>query len=336
MHLLSGTSLRNATTSVLREQSVSCAVAFWGKGAEASIGARQNRDIRLICNLKMGGTNPEVIERLIDSGMSVRQSDRLHAKVYIGKEKAVVTSANASINGLGLEGEEVSGWIETGVEIPAHEALPWFNETWNRSRLITPQDIEDARRIFRERAIMKPTRISFADFHPKKDDFPLISWFRNEDWDYNDREIAKSLGAVSKTVHKQIDFGLDVEVPEDVAVFRRGLWVLHWQAKADGMPSQRCGSWWTCSSGIHVPNAFRYKSEKKSMGVVLSMHPMPPQPFDISEGQFHDAFKNVMSMPEFSSLREQDYKGSFFSAKRQELVFQFWMDLRKQYDADKV
>lgn len=41
----------------------------------------------------------------------LRQSDYLHAKVYIGQEAAIVTSANASANGLGLEGHEQACWL---------------------------------------------------------------------------------------------------------------------------------------------------------------------------------------------------------------------------------
>jgi hypothetical protein len=294
MHLLSGASLRYAITGVLREQTVSCAVAFWGKGVESLIGTHQNRKIKLVCNLRMGGTNPDVIDRLIKSGMAVRQNDKLHAKVYIGDKTAIGTSANASINGLGIEGDELAGWIETGVEMSAQEALPWFYEIWNQSRPISRPDIEDARKIFRERAIMKPTRGSFADSHPSKEDFPLIRWVGNSNYDYNDSEIIKTLGRVNETVHTQIDFGLEIEAPEDVALFHRGVWVLHWPARTDGRPRQRSKFWWTCSSGIHVPNAFTNEGEDQPQGAVLAMHPMPPQPFGISDQQFRGAFREIL------------------------------------------
>ncbi len=229
MRLLSGAHLRDAITRVSVGKRGLCAVAFWGKGAEELIGPPQNREVRLICNLRMGGTNPDVIETLMKSGASVQQCDRLHAKIYIGDSQAVIASANASINGLGLEGRELSGWIEAGVEIPAEGAMLWFSELWKQSRPILPRDIKDARRVFRERAYIKPPRVTFANFHPAKDDFPLVSWVGNWDYDYNDLQIERSLGRVDEAVHKQIDNGLDVEAPEDLTLFRRGLWVLCWQ-----------------------------------------------------------------------------------------------------------
>ena len=160
-----------------------------------------------------------MIKELIELGATVRQIDRLHAKVYIGDQQAVITSANASINGLGLEGNDLAGWIETGVEVPAKEALPWFENIWKQSLPIFEQDIIDARPKFRERAITKPTRGSFVDFYPTKNDFPLIEWVTDSDYSYNDREIKDRVGYVNDAVHDQIDEGFDVEFPNGPSHF---------------------------------------------------------------------------------------------------------------------
>jgi hypothetical protein len=67
-----------------------------GLGIEGVLGPITGRNIRIICNLDMGGTNPQVIEILINGGAVIRQHERLHAKIYIGKYEAILTSANAS------------------------------------------------------------------------------------------------------------------------------------------------------------------------------------------------------------------------------------------------
>lgn len=329
MSLLSGAVLRKAIAGVLNARELSCAVAFWGRGAQALIGSPQNRNIRLICNLKMGGTNPDVIEYFMDRNIAVQQNDRLHAKIYIGDTMAVMTSANASINGLGVEGEELAGWIETGMELSREEALLWFEGMWKQSSPISKNDIEQARRLFRERAILKPTRGSFAAFHPTEDDFPLVDWVGSSDYDYNDKEIKRNLGYVDETVHDQIDEGLDVEAPGDLALFRRGLWVLRWQITRDGMPDQRSGLWWTRSSGIYVPKAFTYKGGKPQ-GIILALRPKSPVPFDTSEQRFVRAFHEVIRQDKFKKLRDQEYEGSFH-AERWGLERQFWGDLKRYY-----
>src|SRR4051812_40767983 len=100
MLVLAGAALSDRIHQIMKEKVVDCAVAFWGAGAELKWGKLQKRKIRIICNLSMGGSNPSVIEKMMEL-YSVRQHDRLHAKVYIGKNEAVITSANASTNGLG-------------------------------------------------------------------------------------------------------------------------------------------------------------------------------------------------------------------------------------------
>lgn len=138
MELLTGERLHTAISEVLSGERAHCAVAFWGRGSEPLVLGK--RDARVICNLQMGGTNPKVIEQLLRSSVAVRQMDDLHAKVYIGTEWAVVTSANASINGLGIESETAS-WLEAGTRLPATAATPWFDAIWQRGREITGDDL---------------------------------------------------------------------------------------------------------------------------------------------------------------------------------------------------
>lgn len=329
MSLLSGEKLREAIVRVSGGGNVSCAVAFWGRGASNLIGPLQHRTVRLVCNLSTGGTNPDAIKELIDLGAEVRQIDRLHAKVYIGDRRAVVTSANASINGLGLEGNDLAGWIETGVEVPAEDALPWFDGIWTQGRPILDQDIIDARRNFRERAIMRPTRDSFVDFHPAENDFPLIEWEGDADYSYNDENIEAGVGYVNDAVHRQIDEGFDVESPTDLSIFPRGRWCLRWSPRADGQPRRRSRIWWTCSSGVHVPNAFTYEGED-SQGTVLAMDPMPPEPFDPNKPEFRRVFHDIMSRPQFSSLRCEEYEGSWYTDERLQAMWEFWATLRAE------
>jgi hypothetical protein len=89
------------------------AVAFWGKGAPEELGiSKSQARLTVICNLSMGGTNPAVIRslRTTHGAPTVRQNDRLHAKVYLFAHAAVIGSSNASANGLALEGSELTHW----------------------------------------------------------------------------------------------------------------------------------------------------------------------------------------------------------------------------------
>lgn len=111
---------------------IAIAVAFWGAGAESLLPA--DKHFRVICNLAMGGTNPAVIESLMArAGTEVRHLSDLHAKVILASAGALVSSANFSANGLGLEGG--NGWREAGVSIAANDpefvkVFGWFEQQW--------------------------------------------------------------------------------------------------------------------------------------------------------------------------------------------------------------
>jgi len=92
----------------------------------------------------MGGTNPFAIVALQKKDVIVRHLDTLHAKVYIGDEDAVVTSANASKNGLGLDNETGPFWLEAGVIVSSQIAISWFNSLWHASNIVKSSDLDIA------------------------------------------------------------------------------------------------------------------------------------------------------------------------------------------------
>lgn len=47
------------------------AVAFRGRGAAEAFGLDHTKGVEIICDLEMGGSNPDEIQRLIDLGVRV-------------------------------------------------------------------------------------------------------------------------------------------------------------------------------------------------------------------------------------------------------------------------
>ncbi len=88
--------------------------AFVGDGVQTYI--PNPRGVDIICWPKAGGTNPDSIRRLIETGARVYFSNSLHMKVYWTKDKgAVITSANLSQNALGSGNlKEMGIWLEPG------------------------------------------------------------------------------------------------------------------------------------------------------------------------------------------------------------------------------
>lgn len=142
------------------------AVAFWGHGAAEALGlANTSCPLRIVCNLDTGGTNPGEVRSLLEiPGAEVRTNPNLHAKVWWTDKAVIVGSANASANGLGFEGAELSGWIEASVlttDTAVIDAVArWFdNEVWPTtagSRIVGETDLERALRLWQQRRRERP------------------------------------------------------------------------------------------------------------------------------------------------------------------------------------
>ena len=134
-------------------------------------------------NLDKGATNPSVIEKLRKlPGIDVRMHNSLHAKVYYTDKGCIVGSANASANGLALEGTELTQWREANclVDDPnlLHEIHVWFLELWkNEAKAIHEKDLERARLVWErqrkrrpmglQRANSRTSLLEFARDHPE-------------------------------------------------------------------------------------------------------------------------------------------------------------------------
>ncbi|PYC25355.1 hypothetical protein DMX02_04680 [Pseudomonas jessenii] len=135
---------------ISEERNIDLAIAFWGEGAQKLIPHNLDYNVRVICNLRTGGTNPAVIRDLMSNvksgngSLQIRHSSRLHAKVVVGRRQALIGSANLSTNGLGLEDETLAHWMEAGIHTwelkEVDSAREWFEAFWESDAV---NEIED-------------------------------------------------------------------------------------------------------------------------------------------------------------------------------------------------
>ena len=129
-----------------------CAVAFWGNGAESLFGTA-NAQPRIFCDITMGGTSAGALRALgAPHNENLRHVRGLHSKVYLSERGAVIGSANASQNGIGLERPALL--TESGVSIPANcdafeDAAIWFETLLARSEPVDDAALKLAEKCFR-------------------------------------------------------------------------------------------------------------------------------------------------------------------------------------------
>lgn len=332
---LYGRQLNDAVTSIMGERRCRCAVAFWGRGSARHL-PTGDAGFRVICNLRTGGTNPFEIEKLPLS--QVRQCDALHAKVYIGSRFAIVTSANASANGLGFEGVEQARWIETGVLLDdvrmMKELSSWFDILWRDSREISSGDLQNSKKMWNIRQNSKPTMNAFSDFDPSSEIVPLPYWVVYSDWVINKDIFARVKGGRTE-ITRLVDEGMEVESGDHDAM-RPGTWLVVWdrQNRSD-LPRQdkRLQPRWFRTGKI-IREAFRYKGTKKDEGwrdVAIESEIQATPPFDLKETGVAIAFLATMERNEFKELRvDTDGKG-FYSRHRLMLIREFWTACKERY-----
>lgn len=159
---------------------VKCAVAFWGEGSQNLFETVRHKNIQIICNLTTGGTNPGPIKAIQDMGIEIKQANTLHAKIFYTDQGCIIGSANASANGLTLQGNELEGWIEACYFIaPEKESemtvvKEWFESLYTSSSKIEPADLALAKEIWNNRRSQRPFRSQQRPFRSPQSFFELI------------------------------------------------------------------------------------------------------------------------------------------------------------------
>lgn len=149
--------VRSAVHAVIAGDDVRCAVAFWGDGAlKALFGTKKRASkARIICDLSMGGTNPEELALLgAPDNPDLKHLRGLHAKLYLSSTGLAVTSANASNRGIGFV--EPAALTECGTFHRPHttafrKGAEWFEAIWGKADVVGPKALATARAAWAKR-----------------------------------------------------------------------------------------------------------------------------------------------------------------------------------------
>lgn len=168
---LSGSELSARVRALLQAEEPRCAVAFWGNGAAKELfsGDSSAHGAKIVCDVSMGGTHPDALKALgAPKNPNLKHLVGLHAKVYLSRNGLVVTSANASNNGLGFGGNSPSH-VEAGVAYDAastawHSASEWFNRLFEEAETVNDAAVFWAERTWRpDRVTVQPRIGSLID-----------------------------------------------------------------------------------------------------------------------------------------------------------------------------
>ncbi|MDQ7015965.1 MAG: phospholipase D family protein [Gammaproteobacteria bacterium] len=203
------------------KEALDISVPFWGKGALSLFESiSENKKIRIICNLESGACNPYEIEKISKRyNVSIRSSDRLHAKLFLQDSSMIIGSANVSSNGLSFEGDESDGWFEAGVELKDRKVLDdasrWFDKLWGESSQIDLYNINKFKVLWDKRRNNRP-------FYKVKGAQSLFDAARGDLEQFKDRKIyfVVYVGEdFSKEAFSAFETGLGEDMGQDTVSF---------------------------------------------------------------------------------------------------------------------
>ncbi|WP_374632746.1 phospholipase D family protein [Ferrovibrio sp.] len=346
---LAGEDLRKQIAAHLkRAKTFDAAIAFWGNGAiERFPDHIKGKDIRIICNLFSGGTNPEAIKTLMQEkkGVSVKFRDGLHAKVYLFPDAVIAGSANFSANGLGLEDEEQTGWLEAGASLDQNgmeAARQWFEETWNSplSMDVTSDTLKVAQKIYDTRPKKQAASRSILDFDFNCDDetLPFVTWYTESKYTVSEKAIPKKNGKVDKTALQQLesllDEAIELEHPSDLTLIKPGKWILYFGLDTHTKLS-RIEYQWFCGGAVAKKQYSYNRAPKVLCDCMLPLLDPPPPPFNIEDTKLRRAISEVLQRPAYALLvkakyKKKDEKRSWFKPRVKDFR-PFWLDVQQRY-----
>ena len=311
------------------------AVAFIGDGASKLFGPK-TEDVKIICNLTMGGTNPREIETLIKrfGRENVKQVDNLHAKLYIGAEYAIVGSSNMSANGLGIQ---PSALREAGYKFKldqpsGKDGADWFDSLWSKASGISEQDLKIAQDRWKNRdrsrdGDWKSSSRDICDYDFDREDFPLITWYKPAEGHVvgESPESNCSYGGWP-TFQEAGENSLDIECENDLHFLSPDRWILTFLRRRNGRLS------WEQLSGQYYFDRWKYSNdcedeENELTSFAIIRYEKKSGPFDITENLSSEFRKLLFESEKYQELLSNTYEGCWF-APRIALMRDFWKELQ--------
>src|SRR5258708_33098358 len=114
-----------------------------------------------------------------------------------------------------------------------------------RVREITDEDLRQARDAWRLRRTGRPSVGSFPTFDPKQERPPLIIWYDNTPWEYDEKSIQDQLNdaKIDDDIKRRIADGQDPEDLENLPILQ-DRWALMGRTAQTWVPERRSRLCW--------------------------------------------------------------------------------------------
>ena len=263
-------------------------------------------------------SNPHAIAQIVEKlgWEHVHFLDPLHAKFYIGESKAAIGSFNLSKNGIGADGLEELGVVTDDMAHIArlHEEFKRLKKMANEKYQNPKAKEKKLKELFKmwkkaiEAGILsgkekQASPISIKEYINNNYEDIWVMWYVSEapEIDYgvlgeSDLDLRDEKSFKKKTKYWTTVLEKDEIEPRS--------WVLMWLLGNKGGPDLNKKPYW-----LYAHQVFNKGVKEKPYTKLLVQREdmcIPPAPFNLNEKGVAEAFKEILSKPEFSMFRKTD------------------------------
>jgi len=259
------------------------AVAFVGVGWNSLISAEHLKEIVISPRV---GSNPLAIEQLIKTiGISnVHLLDRLHSKIYLSDQRALLGSCNLSANGTADAGNfEAAVLLDTPASIrslkaefikyklAAQKQYKTAESKWRRLELLMAQ-----RRQCEVAGVVSVNKApKLAEYESRLHRIHLV-WFEDGKLKYDKANVnAADPESTGRRLDDYYEDDMQFHHDDDVRV---GDWLLCWKCRRDGYPDRRGNIYWMA---VDVVIRHGYQDETYTKLVAQRKGAVGTPPFDL-------------------------------------------------------
>lgn len=339
---LVGEELSEKIREVVQGRDVRCAVAFWGAGAVQDLFGTETldrQDVRIICDISMGGTNPSTLRNLrAPNNEKLHHIEGLHAKLYLSDCGMVVGSANASNNAIGFM-SEVAQLKEAGVFIGAdaqayRTAKSWFDENFRSSGIVDTVALARGQMLWGNRYFannrapfvvnIRDNRVRpLIDYKPEIHGVVYINWYENDigiGVEFNENAPNAIRGDINQ---KWANLARGDEVIQ-------GSWVCSFLLTNEGlMHANRSPEFFFVDSILN--DAIENNEEYPLLAFQGNIEPALAPPFDLSDRNLPRIFCEVINRPAFADLRNAQGIDGWRLMDHKDRMVEFWRSVIETY-----
>lgn len=276
------------------------------------------------------GSNPNAIIEIVEliGWGNVHFLNNLHAKIYIGKNSAFISSSNLSKNGI-----DSKGLIEIGVLVNSKNEIEKIDNEFNNILKLSKKQYKNSKekklalkKLFKihkkavaDKIIRKEGEVnSFEKYANSPIEEFYISYYTHGEIEKTSEEYQKHESLINDELHLRIEDKID-----------KSTWILVWKRTNNFKPNKNSKPYWLFVHDILKDAILENEYPYQNCAIERNDLEIPVEPFYLDD-KFIEIFKDLISNQNFSKYfvqKDKDYDMNYSKKGLKKLI----EEIKKRY-----